>query len=1489
MPDNSNFTGIESPRAGTVFSPNQPFRKTWRVRNTGSRLWGLDHKLVFTGGHPMSGPNEVSLTIIAPGEEIELGVNLTAPQQAGSYRGEWRLRNPAGTYFGPELSVQVTVQGNGEPPPPDGRPAIELTCLNCLTTAAPGQIMRPQVRAVVNSGELQGVDLRGDMLRHKSGERFGAYEFVAVPGRTVINAGQSHVFEFYEADPMRAPEAPGRYDSIWQIWRSGDWAGPEINLGFEVTASGGSNRPPRAPNLTGPGDWAVYTGNSGIVLTAQHNGDPDGDAISHYYFEIFESAQNANSGWITSNTWSPQGLGYNGYRWRAKVRDSRGAESGWSPQTWHFNVLTNEPQIYRFDYVACRPPWGEPEQFCFCAESNAGTLRLQVNSATDGSDRGVWQVLNELGVPNYDCRNDNDRPPTWTHLEYETGAHLVRLYARRDGGWEAAASRDLIITLPAERRPNSPPEVAPRNRTYVNSRTVTLDWVETLRTTSYRLQASTQENFATLLIDQTFPATETQYTHTFAEEHETVYWRVIAYGPYGQNDGGRRFYIDTTPPTSAVNGLPAVTTDTKFSVGWSGSDARSGLRWYHLQVRDGNRADSVWSDWLVNTTKTAEIFTGLPGHTYYFRVRAMDNQGNWEEWPAGDGDTHTRIDLAAAPLTAWWNDGYRFKHNLVILNNDSDGIPAQYPVRLHFDSTTNPTAAEIYNASLAPNKGDDLRLIYDNQTELPRFVQRFTTSEIDIWFPMHTGLGGGQKDESSYQLYYGNSQAANPPADMNAVFLPKADQNTMGLWHLHEGSGNTAYDSSGRSRHGSFINPNWGEGYLGPAASFNGSSSYVEIGHSEDFRPGAITLEAWIYVTGALSEYPMIFNKDRYWLRVTGDGKLQFLIKADGGDRTTTGQTRLNLNQWYHIAATYDGGQRTRLYVNGRMDREKDDGAPPSQWNTHPLRIGRSEYNGASYFLGYIQHARFSNIERTDFSYGRIDIPPTIDIGSPMEPPVQGTPDLSVVALNTYPSANGDVIVEAIVQNQGDRNTLSGFYTDLYIDHLPTGAGDYTGSIQFWVNSPIEPGALVTLTALLADLNVLGNVSAAQTTAPRSESTHTLYAQADSAGVLNEAEKANNIYAQGVEVCFATPDAFEPDDTTGNAAQLVLGQAQARNFTTPGDQDWARFTAEAGKEYLLSTRNLGPAADTYLYLYAQDGVTLLAANDDADDSLASRIEWTAPATGTYYVLVRHWNPNVSGCGTGYELTVENWQTPPTPTVTPTPTLTSTPIVTATPTPTSTPPTPTPTPTPTQPSGTNPLEVYLPIIMQVPTPIPTNVPGNLAPNPSFEEGIGSPNGWMTEIYHGAMSFQWDHTISRSGGRSLNMNNFMPGSCGGNPSPVCASGHWLTSEFITIDPTHDYLISAWYRNESQSDTVSFLAIMWGEDPYALGSTGLWRLAPNNEWTYRSYVIEASVFQEHFPGVNRVQLMFSHFSETTDSGGVWIDDVSFVDLTLHPNYPR
>jgi len=101
-----------------------------------------------------------------------------------------------------------------------------------------------------------------------------------------------------------------------------------------------------------------------------------------------------------------------------------------------------------------------------------------------------------------------------------------------------------------------------------------------------------------------------------------------------------KFFIDSTPPSSCVNPLPAYTKNTTFEVSWSGNDTGSGISCYDIQYKDGD--DGEWKDWLTETTLTSATFNGEKGHKYYFRSRAKDNAGIWEEY--GSYDTYTVVD-----------------------------------------------------------------------------------------------------------------------------------------------------------------------------------------------------------------------------------------------------------------------------------------------------------------------------------------------------------------------------------------------------------------------------------------------------------------------------------------------------------------------------------------------------------------------------------------------------------------------------------------------------------------------------------------------------------------------------------------------------------------------------------------------------------------------------------------------------------------------------
>lgn len=86
----------------TVLESGQEFTKTWRLRNDGTCSWDSNYAIVFSHGDAMNSPPSVPLTSgsVAPGEIVDVSVDLTAPEAPGTYQGYWKLRNSADQTFG---------------------------------------------------------------------------------------------------------------------------------------------------------------------------------------------------------------------------------------------------------------------------------------------------------------------------------------------------------------------------------------------------------------------------------------------------------------------------------------------------------------------------------------------------------------------------------------------------------------------------------------------------------------------------------------------------------------------------------------------------------------------------------------------------------------------------------------------------------------------------------------------------------------------------------------------------------------------------------------------------------------------------------------------------------------------------------------------------------------------------------------------------------------------------------------------------------------------------------------------------------------------------------------------------------------------------------------------------------------------------------------------------------------------------------------------
>lgn len=105
---------------GTSFSAGATFNKTWRLKNIGSCTWTTSYALVFDTGQQMGAPASINFpSSVAPGQTVDLTLNMTAPSAPGHYIGYWKFKNASGVLFGIGTTankswwVDINVSGGG--------------------------------------------------------------------------------------------------------------------------------------------------------------------------------------------------------------------------------------------------------------------------------------------------------------------------------------------------------------------------------------------------------------------------------------------------------------------------------------------------------------------------------------------------------------------------------------------------------------------------------------------------------------------------------------------------------------------------------------------------------------------------------------------------------------------------------------------------------------------------------------------------------------------------------------------------------------------------------------------------------------------------------------------------------------------------------------------------------------------------------------------------------------------------------------------------------------------------------------------------------------------------------------------------------------------------------------------------------------------------------------------------------------------------------
>jgi parallel beta-helix repeat protein len=337
--------------------------------------------------------------------------------------------------------------------------------------------------------------------------------------------------------------------------------------------------------------------------------------------------------------------------------------------------------------------------------------------------------------------------------------------------------------------------------------------------------------------------------------------------------------------------------------------------------------------------------------------------------------------------------------------------------------------------------------LYPGVTKSDSFTLQVPTSpgSYNVWF-----LG-----ESQYSMQNAIAAHTSPPTTLPHAKIIVSTTNRpspVGYWKFDEGSGNTAYDSSGNGNDGTLHTATWTAGKIGSALHFNGVDSWVEIPNSPTLTAmSQITLEAWIQEDSITAQLKGIISKcdgwapptsAEYFLGTNENGKVFF--ETDHSTAIFSAQTTpliTEAGRWYHVAGTWSGNSYV-IYVNGQPVLSGTCTPQTTLSNSLPVQIGRHGTWSWVYFQGIIDEVKIYNYARTsDEIFGDYGMSPIYILADgsidPSNAPIQRNGDLYTLTGDITSSQDGIVIERDNVVLDGADHTIRGTWN---------GQGSGTGS-----------------------------------------------------------------------------------------------------------------------------------------------------------------------------------------------------------------------------------------------------------------------------------------------------------------------------------------------------------------------------------------------------------------------------------------------------------
>ena len=308
------------------------------------------------------------------------------------------------------------------------------------------------------------------------------------------------------------------------------------------------------------------------------------------------------------------------------------------------------------------------------------------------------------------------------------------------------------------------------------------------------------------------------------------------------------------------------------------------------------------------------------------------------------------------------------------------------------------TTCTIALTKTAPSEGHPVALSSSNPTALS------VPASITV-------LGG--TTSSTFQADAGSVALSEPvtitatgsPAVSTVVIVQCTDSQPAGLvaaYSFNEGSGAAVSDVSGNSADGTVVDATWTDGKYGKALSFNGASSYVDLGKPASLQlTGSMTWSAWVYAAANPPDDGQIIaksdNTNGWQFKSSPDtGAHTFGVAVSENGTTHTqrySKTVRSLNTWYYVAGVYDASARTLdIYVNGALDNGTLRGVVPSSQSNLDTNVTIGKRAGGFYFNGVIDEVRVYN---RALSEAEIQADMNTPIGSSTPPSPPSSPAVS--------------------------------------------------------------------------------------------------------------------------------------------------------------------------------------------------------------------------------------------------------------------------------------------------------------------------------------------------------------------------------------------------------------------------------------------------------------------------------------------------------------